>query len=70
MSDEYSYKHYNTNRDKFIEIDIGVHEQELLMRYRYLKRLKESDLSLEDQLFLENFKTAMRIFWVSNPPKS
>ena len=69
MLEEYSYKHRNSDRDIFTEIDREVKKQELIMRYRRLKRLKESDLTLEDQLFLENFKAAMRIFWGVTSPQ-
>jgi hypothetical protein len=70
MLDEYSYNHRNTDRDRFPEIDREVNNQGLLVRYRRLKRLKESELTLEDQLFLENFHTAMRIFWRITLPHS
>jgi hypothetical protein len=63
MQNEYSCNHRNTDRDTFPEIDREVDKQELIARYRCLKQLRKSDLTLEDQLFLENFQTAMRIFW-------
>ncbi len=70
MQNEYSCNHRNTDRDRFPEIDREVNNQGLLVRYRRLKRLKESELTLEDQLFLENFHTAMRIFWRITLPHS
>lgn len=52
------------------KIDREVNKQELIVRYRCLKRLKESELTLEDQLFLENFQIAMRILWGVTLPHS
>ena len=63
MLDTYSYKHHNTDRDRFPKINREVKKQESIIRYLRLKRLKESDLTLEDKLFLKNFKTAICILW-------
>lgn len=34
-----------------------------LERYRCLKRVSESDLTLDDKLFIENFEAAVRFWW-------
>ncbi len=37
--------------------------QRAIIQYRLLKSLKQSDLSLDDQVFLENFEVAMLQIW-------
>lgn len=37
--------------------------QRAVTQYRLLKSLKQSDLSLDDQIFLENFEVAMLQMW-------
>lgn len=47
------------------EIDRVYHRQKALIRYRRLKsfKFKKFELSLEEELFLENFEAAMRYLW-------
>lgn len=46
-----------------LDIDREYLRQKALAQYRLLKSLKRSDLSLNDQLFLENFEVAMLHMW-------
>ena len=43
--------------------DRGDLRQKALTQYRLLKSLKQSELSLNDQLFIENFEVAMLHMW-------
>jgi hypothetical protein len=45
------------------EIDRDTQRQKMLIRYSRLKMFKKSDLSIDEQIFLENFETAMRLMW-------
>jgi hypothetical protein len=45
------------------EIDRDTHRQRMLIRYSRLKMCKKSDLSIDEQIFIENFETAMRLMW-------
>jgi hypothetical protein len=45
------------------EIDRECRQQKAIARYRGLKSFKESELNLEDKLFLENFEAAMHYLW-------
>ncbi len=59
-------KHLEIDRDipsKDIEIDRDIQRKKALAKYRCLKKLKKSELSIEDTLFLENFEAAMHMLW-------
>jgi len=45
------------------EIDRDYQRQKAFRRYRRLKSLEKSELSLDEQLFLENFEAAMYYRW-------
>ncbi len=45
------------------EIDRDTQRQKMLIRYSRLKMCKKSDLSIDEQIFVENFETAMRLMW-------
>lgn len=47
------------------DIDRSFERQKALIRYRQLKYLEESELALDDKLFMENFEVAMHFLWVS-----
>lgn len=38
-------------------------KQQAIARYKFLKSIKKTELSLEDKLFLENFQCAMSFLW-------
>jgi hypothetical protein len=48
---------------KHQEIDRDTHRQKMLIKYSRLKVCKKSDLSIDEQIFIENFETAMRLIW-------
>lgn len=53
-----------TNSDNWHpEVEAECLRQKALIRYRCLKRLKKSELDLEDRLFFENFEAAMVYLW-------
>jgi hypothetical protein len=45
------------------EIDRDTQRRKMLIRYSRLKMCKKSDLSIDEQIFVENFETAMRLMW-------
>jgi hypothetical protein len=45
------------------EIDRDTKRQKMLIRYSQLKLCKKSDLSIDEQIFVENFEAAMRLMW-------
>jgi hypothetical protein len=61
----------NSYLDKHPEKGVTTHpfqekaaERQLaLKRYQYLKKVSEEDLTLYDQLFIENFEVAMHFWW-------
>lgn len=55
MSELYNNIHPDEDREYL--------KQRALTQYRLLKSLKQSDLSLDDQIFLENFEVAMLHMW-------
>lgn len=63
MQKDYYSRHPETDRDKNQELDRDIKRQEALARYRHLRFLKKSELSLDDQIFLENFEAAMHFCW-------
>ena len=63
MQKSYAERHPEPDRAINQEIDRGVQRQQALARYRRLKLLEKSQLSLDDQIFMENFETAMRVWW-------
>ncbi len=63
MQKDYYDRHPETGRDINQEIDRDIQKQEALARYRRLKCFKKSELSVDDQIFLENFEAAMRLLW-------
>jgi hypothetical protein len=46
-----------------LDIDRDIQRRRALARYRCLKYLKKIALSLDDQMFLENFEAAMHLMW-------
>jgi hypothetical protein len=60
---DYYSRHPETDRDINQEIDRDIQKQQALARYRRLKCLKKFELSLDDQMFLENFEAAMHLMW-------
>lgn len=54
-SNDYSNGHLEINRLS--------RRQEALTLYRQLKNLNQSDLGLDDELFVENFEAAMHFMW-------
>ena len=54
----YNDEHLETNKIKL--------QQKALTLYRQLKTLKKSELTLEEELLIENFDTALRL-WHSPP---
>ncbi|MEH2286746.1 hypothetical protein [Nostoc sp.] len=46
-----------------LETDKGYQQQKALERYRYLKTLKKSELTLDDEMLIENFKTALQLWF-------
>lgn len=44
------------------DIDRVYCQREALIRYKRLKRQKPTELSLDDKLFLENYKTALYLW--------
>jgi hypothetical protein len=63
MQEKYSDRHPERDRDSYPEIDRQIKRQKALAKYRCLKFLKKSELSLDDEMFLENFEAAMQILW-------
>jgi hypothetical protein len=54
--------------DRYLEIDREYQRKKVIARYRYLRNFKQSELNLDDRLFLENFAAAMHYLWrVQNP---
>jgi hypothetical protein len=51
------------DREDFPVIDRGKARQQAFARYRHIKNLEESERSVEDNLFLENFEAAMPYMW-------
>jgi hypothetical protein len=45
------------------EIDRDCHKQKAFVRYARLNNFKKSELSFEEQLFLDNFEVAMHYLW-------
>lgn len=56
MEKKQSNKHQN--------IDRYAQKREMLSRYIHLKFSKKFNLSIDEQLFLQNFETAMQLIWV------
>jgi hypothetical protein len=54
-SNDYSNGHLEINRLS--------RRQEALTLYRQLKNLNQSELGLDDELFVENFEAAMHFMW-------
>ena len=63
MQKNYYDRYPETDRDIKLELDRHIKKQQSLARYRQLKYFKKSELSLDDQLFLKNFETAMCLGW-------
>ncbi len=63
MQNNYSFRHPETDRDTFTDIDREIQKQQAIARYRSLKNFKNSELNLDDKLFMENFEAAMRYMW-------
>lgn len=63
MQKSYSDRHPEGDRDAYPKIDRDIERQLALVRYRSLKFLKKSELTLDDELFIDNFEAAMRLWW-------
>lgn len=63
MQKDYYDRHRQTGRDINQDIDRDIKRQESLARYRRLINLKKSELSLDDELFIENFEAGMHLWW-------
>ncbi|HEY9635700.1 MAG TPA: hypothetical protein V6D14_20010 [Coleofasciculaceae cyanobacterium] len=63
MQKDYYYRHPETDRKAYPKIDRCILRQQALARYRHLKHLNKSNLSLDDQIFVENFEAAIRLLW-------
>ena len=59
------YSLRNPDSDGNVDPNIGrdIEIQLALARYRRLRLLKLSELTLEEKLFVENFETAMLLWW-------
>lgn len=53
-------RNYNTCH---LELDRELLKQKSITRYIRLKKLNQSELNLDDQLFVENFETGLHL-WV------
>jgi hypothetical protein len=51
------------DREYFPKKDRDISRQQAFVRYLQLKRIKESERSVEDNLFIENFEAAMHYMW-------
>jgi hypothetical protein len=49
---------------KHHEIDRYNQKRQMLARYTHLRFCTEFDLSIDEQLFLQNFEVAMQLIWV------
>jgi hypothetical protein len=49
---------------KHQDLDRYIQKREMLTRYIHLKFSKKYNLSIDEQLFLQNFETAMQLMWV------
>jgi len=63
MQKDYTERHPEPDRETNQDIDRGIQRQQALARYRRLKLLEKSQLSLDDLMFIENFETALRVWW-------
>ena len=63
MQKSYSHRHLVPDRDTYPEIGRDIKRQQALAKYRRLKLLEKSQLTLDDEIFIENFRTAMRLWW-------
>lgn len=63
MQKSYSDRHLESDRDADHKRSSEIQRQLALARYRRLKILKKSELTLDDELFIENFETALRLWW-------
>lgn len=46
-----------------VERSIDLQKQKAIFRYKQLRKLKKSELSLDDELFLANFRAAVHYIW-------
>jgi len=51
------------DREYFHKKDRDIFCQQSFVRYLQIKRIKESERSVEDNLFLENFEAARHYMW-------
>lgn len=63
MQKDYDSRHLETDRDRFTELDSEIQRQQAIARYRRLKSQEKSELQLDDQLFIDNFESAMHLLW-------
>ena len=52
------------DNNSHLDIDREYLKQKALAQYRVLKSLQRDNLSLDDQLFMDNFEVAMLQMWV------
>ena len=63
MQKSYSLRNHNVDGNVDLNIGRGIEIQLAIVRYRRLKSKRLSDLTLDDKLFIENFETAMLLWW-------
>lgn len=63
MQKSYFDRHPESDRDTYPEIGSDIERQLALARYRRLKYLKKSKLTLDDELFIDNFEVAIHLWF-------
>ncbi len=63
MQKSYFARHPECDRDAYPKIGSDIEIQLALARYRRLKSLKKSKLTLDDELFMDNFEVAVHLWW-------
>lgn len=63
MQKSYFDRHLESDRDAYPQMGSDIQRQLALARYRRVKFLEKSELTLDDELFLDNFEAAMRLWW-------
>jgi len=63
MQKSYFDRHPESDRNTYPKIGSDIERQLALARYRRLKSLKKSELTLDDELFMDNFEVAVHLWW-------
>lgn len=63
MGNTHSAKSPEIDVDTYPEQERVVRRQLALLKFRRLKLLKKSELTLDEELFLENFEAATSLWW-------